>query len=363
MTATADMTLATQLDEAKSQAFVDRFINRLNESALMLTISIGHRTGLFDVLGNLPPATSQRIAEVAGLNERYVREWLGAMVTGKIVDYNPDKKTYALPPEHARWLTRDAAPENLAITAQWFSVLGRVEDDIVDRFKQGGGVHYHCFHRFHEVMAAESSQTVVAALEDHILPLEPKLRSLLQRGIDVLEVGCGSGLALCRLASLFPQSRFTGYDLCDDAIAAAKREAQRLELTNVRFEAFDVTGLQDQDRYDLVCGFDVIHDQKAPATVLDNVYRALKRGGTMLFQDIAASSYLEKNIENPIGSFLYTISTMHCMTVSLAQGGEGLGTCWGEELAMKMFAEAGFTDVRMHKLPHDFMNNYYVAHK
>jgi len=354
---------AVELDQQKSQAFVERYINALNESALMLMISIGHRTGLFDAMDGLDAATSAQVAEAADLNERYVREWLGAMTAGKIVEYDPASQTYALPAEHARWLTRRAAPENVATTAQWFSVLGRVEDDIIERFSKGGGLHYHCFHRFHEVMAAESSQTVVAALEQHILPLEPRLRDQLTRGIDVLEIGCGSGLALCRLAAMFPQSRFTGYDLCEDAITSAKREAAQLGVTNVRFEVRDVTVLPHENEFDLACGFDVIHDQKDPAAVLDNVHRALKPGGTMLFQDIRASSFVEKNADNPIGAFLYTISTMHCMTVSLAQGGAGLGACWGEELALRMFADAGFTDTRSHQLPHDFMNNYYVAHK
>ena len=87
----------------------------------------------------------------------------------------------------------------------------------------------------------------------------------------------------------------------------------------------------------------------------------LRPDGTFLMQDILASSHLEKNLENPIATFLYTISTMHCMTVSLAQGGAGLGTCWGRELAEKMLRDAGFADVTVEKLPHDDMNYYYIA--
>jgi len=93
-------------------------------------------------------------------------------------------------------------------------------------------VSYGCFHRFHEVMAADSAQTVVAALTDHILPLAPGMRDQLQSGIDVLDIGCGTGKALCLLARHFPNSRFIGYDLCDDAIAAARslHDAQRRGL-------------------------------------------------------------------------------------------------------------------------------------
>ncbi len=51
------------------------------------------------------------------------------------------------------------------------------------------------------------------------------------------------------------------------------------------------------------------------------------------------------------------------MTVSLAQGGVGLGTMWGRETALKLLAEAGLNDVTIRQLPHDIMNDYYVAYK
>lgn len=117
-------------------------------------------------MAELPPSTSADIARAARLQERYVREWLGAMVTGGIVTYGPDDQLYTLPPEHAALLTRRATPNNVAVSMQWGAVLGGVEDRIVECFRRGGGVHYHEFPRFHEVMAEESAQTVVATLVD-----------------------------------------------------------------------------------------------------------------------------------------------------------------------------------------------------
>lgn len=362
MTATSAET-TTDFDQNRSEAFAGRMVGMLNEAALSMLISIGHRTGLFDSMANLPASTTEEIAASTGLEERYVREWLGGMVTGNIIDYDAQTKRYTLPQEHARWLTRRFSPENIAVTHQWTSVLGYVETDVVDKFHNGGGVHYGCFHRFHEVMAAESAQTVVSALNDHILPLATGLRDQLQDGIEVLDIGCGSGKAVCALAKSFPNSQFTGYDLCDDAIAAARAEAEHQGLTNIRFEARDITQLNEPERYDLVTAFDVVHDQKYPAEVLRQVRSAVKPGGTFLMQDIRASSHVEKNVEHPIGPFLYTISTMHCMTVSLAQEGDGLGAVWGEELAVKMLGEAGFTDVRVETLDHDIINNYYIMTK
>lgn len=354
-------TLTPEIDPAKAEKFADGLLDTLNQASAAMMISIGHRTGLFDTLAKLPAATSEQVAHASGLDERYVREWLGAMVTAGIVGYDPGEQTYVLPPEHAGFLTRAAGGDNIANTMQWVSVLGAVEDKVIDKFRHGGGVHYCEFHRFHEVMASESDMTTVAAMQDHILPLEDGLIGRLEQGIDVLEIGCGSGRAICQLADRFPRSRFTAYDLCEDAIEVGVAIKKDKALTNLTLATRDIAQLGHKDSFDLVLAFDVVHDQKDPATVLGNVRAALRGGGVFLMQDIAASSYLEKNIDHPLGPFFYTISTMHCMTVSLAQDGAGLGTVWGEELAVKMLGEAGFEGVDVRTLPHDMINNYYLC--
>ncbi|MFC1834751.1 class I SAM-dependent methyltransferase [Thermodesulfobacteriota bacterium] len=352
---------AQQLDQEKAEAFADGMVNVLNNACLALMLSIGHRTELFDKMANLSWATSEKIAETASLNERYVREWLASMVVGRVVEYDPAGKTYRLPAEHAAFLTRAATPDNLAVFMQYVAVMGNVEDDIVDCFRNGGGVPYSGFPRFHEVMAEDSGQSVLPAIVDHILPLAPGLVEAMKTGIDVLDLGCGSGRAINLMAKAFPNSRFTGYDISDEALAAGRAEAERMGLSNADFTIQDVTIMDDEARYDLITAFDAIHDQAAPATVLSNIVTALRSGGVFLMQDLAGSSHLENNLEHPIAQFLYTISTMHCMTVSLAQDGAGLGTLWGEELAQRMLAEAGFSDVSVQRLAHDIQNSYYIC--
>jgi len=351
------------LNADQVDAFGEKLISIINGASLSMMLSIGHRTNLFDKMTTMSPATCQQIADEAGLNERYVREWLGAMVTGGIVQYDPKTLTYQLPPEHAAMLTREAGADNFASTMQWTAVLGGVEDEIVDCFRNGGGVDYSAFARFHRVMAEESNQTVVGALTDHILPLAPGVLEGLGRGIDVLDIGCGSGRAMNQLAALFRNSRFSGYDFSEEAIQAAREEAKQRGLTNVRFEVKDVSEIGESATYDLITAFDAIHDQAKPAKVLSEIATALRPDGTFLMQDIAASSKLENNLDHPISPLLYTISTMHCMTVSLAQGGAGLGTCWGKELAGQMLNDAGFAQVDVQSLPHDIMNYYYVSKK
>jgi hypothetical protein len=91
----------------------------MNEATLALMVSVGHRTGLFDVMAAMPAATSAEIASEAALEERYVREWLAAMTTGRIVDHDGAAEFSSLPADRAAWLTRSAGLNSLAIQAQY----------------------------------------------------------------------------------------------------------------------------------------------------------------------------------------------------------------------------------------------------
>ena len=355
-----------RFDSAKAEAFAGEFLAALNHGALCLMASIGQRTGLFDAMSDLPPSTSDAIAEKAGLNERYVREWLGAMVTGGVVEVDPSTGEYLLPAEHAACLTRASTADNLAVFSQYIAVMGCVEDEIVECFFKGGGVPYEKFPRFHAVMAEDSGQSVLSSLESHILPLVPGLADRLAAGIRVLDVGCGSGRIMNRLAERYPNSRFTGIDLSPEAIGKARAEASQKGLRNSEFIVRDLAGFDataTPEEFDLITTFDAVHDQARPLDVLKGIHRALKADGWYLMQDIRGSSHVHKNLDHPIGTFLYAISTMHCMTVSLAQGGEGLGAMWGEEMTRAYLQKAGFRNVQTNQLAHDIQNNWYVVRK
>jgi DNA-binding IclR family transcriptional regulator len=129
----------TEYDAERAEAFAGRMLDLLNDGALAVMISVGHRTGLLDALREHGPATSGELADAARLEERYVREWLGALTAGRIVELDAAAGRYSLPPEHAAWLTRAASPDNLAVEAQWITSLSTVEDEIVECFRSGGG--------------------------------------------------------------------------------------------------------------------------------------------------------------------------------------------------------------------------------
>ncbi|MEJ2467059.1 MAG: class I SAM-dependent methyltransferase [Candidatus Thiodiazotropha sp.] len=361
--ATAQLTSPPQaFDENRQTEFENRFIRALNEGGMLQLVSLGHRTGLFNHMADGDPVTCSELTRRSKLNERYVREWLGGLTVSGIVEHDANSMTYRLPLEHASLLTDDG-DANLAIFAQYIPLLGQVEDDVLDSFHHGKGVSYEKYRRFHEVMAEDSGQTVLPALFDAILPLAPELMERLEAGIHALDLGCGRGLALMKMAERFPASRFEGYDLSQEAIAWARERASQRGLKNVTFEIRDLTDFHTSagaEAFDLVTTFDAIHDQAMPLNLLQGIRRTLKPDGVYLAQDIHSSSHHHHDREHPLGPLLYSISIMHCMSVSLAQGGEGLGTMWGRERARDYFTRAGFSSIEVHRLPHDIQNDYWV---
>jgi SAM-dependent methyltransferase len=349
--------------DAETDEFASRIMGAIDSASVAILLSIGHQTALLDTLAELPPATSTQIADAAGLNERYVREWLGGVTAAQIVDYDAVAQTYSLPRERAAVLTRAAGPQNLARVAQFIPLLAEVEQKVIGCFHAGGGLSYADYPRFHQLMAEESGEVFDAALVDIVLPLVDRLPEQLRDGIDLADIGCGSGHAINVMAEAYPASRFTGIDFSAGGVAAASAETRRLGIGNASFVARDVAELDITDAYDVITAFDAIHDQAQPARVLENIHRALRPGGTLLMVDIKGSSRLEDNVGVPMAPYLYTVSTMHCMSVSLGLDGAGLGTVWGRQLATAMLADAGFTDVHVNEIESDPLNYYYTARK
>src|SRR5918996_6498562 len=156
--------MSTTMDTTKAEGFGERMLGAFNDAALILLTSLGQRTGLFDTLAELPPSTSSEIAEATGLQERYVREWLGGMVVSEVIEYDPADRTYNLPAEHAAALTRAAGPNNLAGVAAYVPVVASVEGEVARCFRDGGGVPYSAYPRLQEVMREDTGAVADATL-------------------------------------------------------------------------------------------------------------------------------------------------------------------------------------------------------
>ena len=348
-----------ELDRKRVQAFARKVFGLYTDGMLTLMVQIGHRTGLFEALAR-GPATSAELAERAGLHERYVREWLGAMATSDIVEYDVASRSFTLPPEHATCLT-GASSRNLAPGSQMLLLLSRHVPKIIDCFTHGGGVPYSEFRpEFTETQDASWRLLYDGLLIKGFLPAVRGLPERLEAGVRIADLGCGTGHAVNLMAREYPRSSVVGYDLGPDAIVKARAEAEAMGLTNARFEVLDTTRLPAEPKFDLLTSFDAIHDQKDPGAALRAAAGALAPDGIYLMVEPKASSQLEENIGNPFAAYMYSMSTLHCMTVSLAEGGAGLGTVWGQQTARRMLAEAGFPSVEVVDAPGP-QNSIYIC--
>jgi SAM-dependent methyltransferase len=355
-------TLPSALDPGRVAAFAERLLATYTDSIVTLLIDLAYRTGLLDTIA-AREATCAELAERAGLAERYVRECLGGLVTAGMVDYSPGTGIYTLPAEHAARLT-GAGAGNLAPVSRVTTVLAGHVGEVADAFRTGGGVPYARFRpEFTDMMDEVSRGLFDGQLLDGILPLTGDLPDRLATGVRVADVGCGTGHAVNVLARAYPRSTFVGYDVAPDAIERARAEAAAWRLSNASFEVRDAGRLPTAPPLAAAFAFDAIHDQADPAGVLASIHRALGTGGVFVMLDIKAATALEDNVGNPVAPWLYGVSTLHCLTVSLASGGAGLGAVWGEQLARRMLTEAGFVDITVHDVPDDPLDSLFVARR
>lgn len=172
--------------------------------------------------------------------------------------------------------------------------------------------------------------------------------------MDVADVGCGGGQALCTLAAAFPASRFVGYDIDEGALDVARSRAAELGLDNVRLERRDAANLGVRAAFDVVVAVDTIHDLAAPEAVMAGVVEALRPGGVFLMVEPLASGDLDTDARKPMAVMGFATSLVHCVQVSLASGGPGLGAMWGRARALPMLEAAGFRTVSVHESPADY---------
>ena len=356
------MTTQQTIDQAKAEAFVGKVLADTAGLAVTVMSSIGDRLGLFKNLAELGPATSEELAERAHVNERYAREWLGAMACAGYLEYDPATLRFTLPPEHVPVLAQEGGPVFFGGVQEEMVGLSGPINQLMQAFRDGGGVPMEAYDKSAwEGIARFTSGWFENLLLPVWLPAMPDVQAKLEQGALVADVGCGQGKALIKLAQTYAQSRCVGYDSFAPFIEQATANAQAAGVADrVRFEHRDVSrGLPEQ--YDVITTFDVVHDAVNPRGLLRAIRTALRRGGCYVCLEINSSDKLEENI-GLLGAFFYSCSVLYCMTTSLAHHGEGLGTAGIPEPKMReLCAEAGFSNVRRVPMENPFNILYEVT--
>lgn len=348
------------LDQKQIEKMAFRVIGDTSGAFTMALAYIGDRLGLFRAMAGAGPLTSAELARRLSLQERYVREWLKAMVTSEYINYDSETQMFSMTAEQAFVLVNEDSPMFTGGLMQMAAPTVSHYEKLMEAFQHGGGVTYPELGP--DVM--EGTERLfrtgyVNFLTTEWLPAVPGLVEKLTAGIEVADVGCGAGQALIQMAKAYPNSRFTGLDNDAASIEKAKKNAADAGVAErLHFIQRSADQISSSPQYDLICTFDCIHDMVNPRGALKAIRGALKNDGVYFWTEPNCSERLEENI-NPLGRLFSTISPLHCMTVSLAYGGEGLGTVIGEGGAKALAQEAGFS--RFEKLPINNPFNQFFA--
>lgn len=332
------------MDRQRIAAFLERFVGFASGATTMGLLAVADRSGLLSWLGEHGAGTADEIAAGAGLEERYVKEILSGLTAAGALGYDAHSGVFTLPDEHALFLSDPSSPYFMGGWMDMIPALYAQLDGVTRATEEGGGVGFEEFGtEMIKGIDRGNSPSQSVFLVDRWLPAIPGLIERLTEGIRVADVGCGSGTVPILVAKAFPTAEVTGFDVSDDALGVARSRGG--SVSNVTFENYPADSIPLDPPFDLITAFDVIHDLADPLAALERIHDALSPDGLFFMMEPNVSSELENNLHD-IGALMYGISTMHCMTQSLAVGGEGVGAAWGREMAEHYATRAGFSTFR-----------------
>ena len=332
------------MDKAKSQQFMQKVVGDAGTAMAAALVHVGVRVGLFKAMAGAGALSASDLSDRTGIGVRNVAEWLAAMASAGYVEYDPAGERFTLPEEHALFFAQPQSEYFLGGLFDGLPGLMAMAPRLAAAFERGGGVS---FAEFGAGMPLALEQMNRPVYENRLvrswLPAVPGAIERLTAGGRAIDVGCGTGVVPLILAKAFPDARIEGLDLDARSIEIARGYAREQGLQDrVRFIQAGADALEPQPGYDLITTFDVIHDLPDPGQVLARIRSALAPGGTYLMVEPAVDDRLENNLGNPFARMLYAISCLHCVPQSLAQGGPGLGACWGPARARELAMAAGF---------------------
>jgi 2-polyprenyl-3-methyl-5-hydroxy-6-metoxy-1,4-benzoquinol methylase len=308
-------------------------------------LGVGDQAGLFKCMAGSGPMTPFELSERSGVRQRYVEEWLAAMAGAGYVEYDAEGERFTLPPEHAQFLVDPGSEYYLGGLFGSLPGLMAMAPKLAQAFQTGSGISFADFGQgMPQALEVMNRPVYEARLVRHWLPTLPDVVARLQAGGRALDIGCGTGVVPLVLARAFPAATIVGIDLDAHSVDIARGYAREAGLSErVQFEARPVEALAATPGWDFISTFDVMHDLPDPLGAMQRIRAALNAGGTYLMVEPKVSDDLSANLANPFARMFYGISCLHCVPQSLAQGGQGLGACWGEKRARSLAAEAGFT--------------------
>jgi SAM-dependent methyltransferase len=351
----------------RRDALVGRIFQAMLGSMDLFNIYLGDRLGLYRVLADGGPATSAELASRAGIAERYAREWLEQQAVSGVLDVDDPEhdaggRRYSLPSGHDEVLLDQDNLAYLAFVGRFAVSIGQATPSVLEAFRTGGGVSWAEFGPdAREGQAAQNRPLFLRLLGQEWLPQVPDVHARLMaaRPARVADIGCGAGWSSIAVAKAYPGVRVDGFDLDEPSIALARANAEEHGVSDrVRFQVRDVADPALAGQYDLVMGFEMLHDLSRPVEALRVMRGLLADGGAVVIMDErVAERFMAPGDE--VERLYYGFSTLCCLPAGMAeQPSAGTGTVMRPDTFRRYALEAGFRDVEVLPIEHDQFRFY-----
>ena len=341
------------MDPDRTRALADRLFESELRTLELYTIYIGERLGLYRALVDGGPASSVDLADRTGTNERYVREWLehhaasGLLVVDDAAA-GPLVRRYSLPAEHVPVLADSDDIRYAAYRSIDMVRHGRTLPALVEAFRTGDAPPPLSWEpegraEFNRALFLNLMGTEwLPAIEDldRRLSAEPPAR--------VADVACGTGWSSIAMATAYPTIAVDGFDLDEDSIAAARRNAHDAGLGDrVTFAVSDASDSATVDGYDLVTIFEALHDMSRPVDALRAARRMLRDGGSVLIADERVDD--EFTVPAPLlERHAYGWSVISCLPSAMGDPGTAATGAVMRPSTLRRYAiAAGFSDIEV----------------
>jgi ubiquinone/menaquinone biosynthesis C-methylase UbiE len=334
----------------KTEQFAGQVVADLAAAMAGVMTNLRHKLGLYRAMAKSGPVSSYDLAQRTGTNERSVREWLNGQVAGGYVHFNAEGGQYVLPPEHAFVLANPDSPAFLPPAFDVAASLWHGEDKILAAFRSGEGVGWH----EHDCRLFTGTESFFRAgyranLTQTWIPSLSGVKEKLVGGGCVADVGCGHGASVILMAEAYPKSKFLGIDYHESSILVARERAKQAGVADqIRFDVATPRVLADsEEKFDLVCFMDSLHDMKNPLEAVQAARQAMASDGALMLVEPFAKDQPWENV-GPVARLYYSASAALCTQNALSQGGPySLGAQAGATQLLAILHEAGFRSARV----------------
>jgi 2-polyprenyl-3-methyl-5-hydroxy-6-metoxy-1,4-benzoquinol methylase len=338
------------MDEARAEALYERILTEMTGGMELLTVYLGHRLGLFKELANNGTVTVAQLTKQTQLSERYVREWLLAVATSGYVEADAYGERFTLPEEHVAVLADEDSPFFIGAYPGILQGLAMAVEPLLEAFKSGGGVPYEDYGgHFREGVALTTRPMYQHEYAQKWIPTMPEVEAKLNQGARVADIGCGVGWSCIFLAKHFKKAKIDGFDLDEESIAEARYLADQYGVSDrVHFHVCAIEEFKVTAPYDLVTALECLHDMPYPVKALSRMREMASPGGNVFIADDAGGESFSDNINQPLGSYRYNVSVLHCLPQAMVfPDAVGTGTAISESTVRKYAHEAGFSYVKV----------------